>query len=155
MAARGNYYNVDTFADCESWFTIATLPGASDVALASVRVNPATLSGYDVHYTPGTLSLRRSDSGVITVLQTMSLTLAAGDGIGISVIGTTFRAFTRSGTTWTHRLTATDANYASGRLALFASGSTVRLDQFGGGRYGVVPLKSVLVRSLFHQQYYE
>lgn len=132
----GNYYNVAGYTNSEAWVTIATLPGSGGVATIGVRIAPATLSGYDVAYThgaPGTFEIRRFDSFVPTTLASTSLTLAAGDGIGVQMVGSTIRAYTRVSGDWTEQLSATSGTYASGNLSVSCSTTAARLDDYGGG----------------------
>jgi parallel beta-helix repeat protein len=136
---QSRYEGSGPFTDSESYATLAVL---DDWQLVGVRVQQTTAgsglnSGYYAQYGGGTFNITKKVNNVETSLGTMSLTLAAGDKIGIRVIGNTITAYSYQSGTWTLRLTATDSTFTSGYLAMEQgtanSSQTGRLDDFGGG----------------------
>lgn len=123
-------------AEAEAYFTIATLPVAPDVAAAGWVDGSG--NGYDVYYehgAPGIMRIRRSTAYAPTTLGAdISLTLSAGDGIGIRVRRGAIEAYHRSGGTWTLQGSRSDSTYTTARtLAVAGSGTTMRIDDYGGG----------------------
>lgn len=126
----------------EAYVTIPNLPSSGQ----SVGLGwfDASGNGYVmayVHGSPGSIAIQRVASwGGTTLGSAISVTLAAGDQIGLAVSvsgGTaTIDAYTATGGVWTNRGSRTDTTYTSARkAAIMASGGTVAsLDAYGGGQ---------------------
>lgn len=144
---NSNYYNVATYVDAEIYVTVATLMASGE--FLSLGWANTSLQGYDVLYThgaPGNVIIRRLDTGVPTTLATFSsVTLAAGDKLGYRRIGNTFEAWqvpSGSAQAATPLGTTTDPGspYTTARnIGFTANGTTVRLDDFGGGAMKAAP----------------
>lgn len=129
----------------ECYVTISTKPGDNELVLLVARLvqetSLATVDGYCLRFQvlAGTdsLTLQRLDNGVQTSLgAAISQEISAGDSIGLNISGSTLQAYYKaSGGSWGQVGTdRTDTTYsAAGKLALFSSGTTVRIDGFGGG----------------------
>jgi hypothetical protein len=92
-----------------------------------VRCSPVSFNGYDVVAESGALHINRVDGGVVTLIETAAtgLTFAAGDRIGILVIGSFLRAYYNGVAQGTG---VTDATYSAAEtpgINLVASGDTV------------------------------
>lgn len=153
--ASGNaYWDTSVGPDCEAFLTLPTIPGlTSYVALfARLReVGAATFDGYAVVVIGGldwTWSIRRYDNGAGTVLGTNITTpnLAAGDAVGLEIIGDAVRALHRpSAGSWTEVGSRTDATHgAAGFLGVETGDIAMRGDDLGGGT--VVEAVSGLLR---------
>ena len=127
----------------ECYATIATLPGSSEgvsvIARAQQEGSGLTIDGYSVNYfqdTPPVIRVRRIDNGVASNLATFTVTLSAGDKIGIRLIGDQIIGFYDSGSGWAEAARTTDSTYTgSGKLGALITNTTGRLDDFGGGIY--------------------
>lgn len=126
-----------SLTDCEAYITITTLPASGEVA-AMIWVD-ASGNGYGVQYThgaPGTFISGELAGYAFSTLDSESLTLSAGDQIGLNLIisTNTIEGYTATGGTWTLRTTATDSTSTTPRrIGIAATGTTVGMDAFGGG----------------------
>jgi hypothetical protein len=138
-----NYWNATTFGpDVEAYATISRL-GASDTMRVGARVTGGNAhSGYYVSISSaGSWSIIRVDNGssTTTTLTSVQRPVAAGDSVGIRIIGSVVIALHRSGgNDWVQVLsydTASDPiRYTNaGRVAL--EFKTSAFDDFGGGTY--------------------
>ena len=142
-ALEGNgqsaFMNTSHGPDVELWAEVAQVPGSGQYFFLAARITDqaAAWEGYAVIYIVGTgWQLRRYDNGSSSVLgaTVASPTVAVGDSIGFSVVGSTLTAYHKpSGGSWTAVFTRSDATYSgAGKLGLeLVSGS--RIAQLGGG----------------------
>lgn len=142
------YWNAGNVGpDCECYLTIVT-PGLNNEELSLVAriVSEGTsnIDGYLVRLitqSPGNdiVRIRSLTNDVTTGLGADILTedFQAGDGFGISVVGTTITAYRRIGGVWSSIGSRTDATYAgAGKIGVAIQGTTFVLDDFGGGTIG-------------------
>jgi hypothetical protein len=127
-------------ADQEAFATVVTAD-VSDTLEVWVRLTSAggaAPNGYRILFTDNaagsdTLALYRVNGGVFTQLgSTFTGTIASGQKIGIDAVGTTISAYSTTAGVWSTRVTATDAAWSSGSLAIIATAND-SLDDFGGG----------------------
>lgn len=137
MAAGGSdrrqeYYNpLGPLGRSEAYVTIAVV---NDWSLVGVRVtSTGGCSGYYTQYGGGSLYLTKWDSNAESTLDSDTVTLANGDKIGIRAVGPSLTGWVYQSGSWTQRLSAEDAEFATGFLGLQQGLSTGRLDDFGGG----------------------
>lgn len=129
----------------EVYCTISTKPGNNEIVLILARLvqetSLTTVDGYCLRFQvltgTDTLTIQRFDNGVQTSLgASISQEVSAGDAIGLYIAGSTLQAYYKaSGGSWGQAGTdRTDSTHsAAGKIALFSSGTTVRIDEFGGG----------------------
>jgi fibronectin type 3 domain-containing protein len=125
--------------DSESWARIATLPGNGNAVRLYVRLQSPGTSGVDGYMllfsqASGTdqVSLYRLTDGVLTVLQTISQEIAAGDTLLLRARGSILESWRRSGSTWTRLGAVSDSTYAgAGYAGVGLRGKKGRLDDFG------------------------
>src|SRR5688572_6372965 len=126
-----------SLTDCEGYITITQLPASGEVA-AVIWVDGSG-NGYGVRYThgaPGAFISGELAGYAFTALDTESLTLAAGDQIGLNLIisTNTIEGYTATGGVWTLRTTATDStSITARRIGVAVTGTNAGLDSFGGG----------------------
>jgi hypothetical protein len=78
------------------------------------------------------VSLYRLTDGVLTVLQTISQEIAAGDTLLLRARGSILESWRRSGSTWTRLGAVSDSTYAgAGYAGVGLRGKKGRLDDFG------------------------
>jgi hypothetical protein len=144
-ALAWNYWSPSTYgADAEAYATVARL-GASDTIRVGARVTPGTkFSGYYVNVTTtGVWSIARIDNGssIPVTLASVARPLAAGDAIGIRVIGPVVTALQWTGAGgWVQILTydtSSDAIRYTNAGSVALEFKTSALDDFGGGTYVV------------------
>ena len=135
------------FFDAEAYVTWNTLDGAVESQLI-VRVTDSTTNSFT---TIGDLSkngyffaiagngttcyIDRMDASALTTIASTTVSaLAGGDAIGVSAIGSTITGWLKRGAgAWTSVVTANDATYTHGAIALETNSPVVRYDDFGGG----------------------
>ncbi|HLX18825.1 MAG TPA: hypothetical protein VKR23_01625 [Gaiellaceae bacterium] len=137
-----NYWNPSTFGpDSEAYATITNW-GASDVIRIGARVTGVGTTNYSGYFVAisatGVWSILRIDNGGATTLATgPTQPLAAGDQIGIRIVGATITALHYTPTTnWTQVLTyntSTDTTRYTGPGSLAIEFKTSTIDNFGGG----------------------
>lgn len=142
--SRNGYLPGPYGPNVELWCTVSVLPGAGAYVFLAVRAQDvgavSTWDGYGLIYIVGTgWQLRRYLNGTSTTL-TSSATpiLAAGDGMGFSVIQSRLTAYRNpAGAGWIPTgLAITDATYsAPGAIGLELNDTTVRIDNLGGGAF--------------------
>lgn len=146
----GGYWNPSAFGpDCEVFCTVSTLPASGETIRIYLRLTPGSQTGYRLVYThgaPGSVVIQRFTGGSATTLATIAggVTLAAGEKIGLSAVGTVLTAYRYTGGAWTtlgSYDTAGDATKytAAGNIGLVVQNLTVRVDSFGGGTYASAP----------------
>jgi len=140
-------HNVSLFetvhgADCEAYIEIVTKGGTNDLVDVYARGTTlvgASTDGYMVRLNPqgGTdiVGIYRVTHGVETLLgATVGQEFSNGDSLGIECIGSTIKAWRKSGGTWTELVSRTDSTYGAGGYAgLGVFGTTAVVDGFGGG----------------------
>lgn len=136
--------------DSEVYATLTAVPGTGDEAYMHARIqspNTAGMDAYELSVVKGsgtdTISIRRVIDNSPTELATRSQEVAAGDRLGLVVLGTgatvTIQAWYSSGGGAWSQLGAdvSDANAAritaSGRIGIGTAEATARWDDFGGG----------------------
>lgn len=138
-------YNVATYGpNVDGFITISVLPSVTNGASILARLSSAA-NGYMVTYQVGTgILIRRLTGGAPTTLDTTAVpALSAGDKLGIRCRGATIESWYTSGGVWTMAASVTDATYSTANyLAVFLSGTTSRVDDFGGGTmvFPVIPV---------------
>ena len=141
---NSNYWNASNFGpDSECYVTISTKHGTGNAVVCGVRhqqeTSGATIAGYWIYSLTNTgtdqYTLERLDNGVITQLGAdFAQEITAGDSIGIEAVGSTLTAYYHNGSSWSSLGTRTDSTYSgAGKLLLFCSDTSARLDGFGGG----------------------
>jgi hypothetical protein len=136
----GNYWAASQFGpDCEV-FADVEQSSASDTLYLYCRVpvpTSNTLTGYLLRYFNGVVSVSKSVLGAQTQINSNTITLAAGDSIGLSVRGSIETAYWRKSGVWSSGTPVSDsAVTGSGYIAfaVWSSGSLrVEMDNFGGG----------------------
>src|SRR5437899_2007498 len=142
-SASSNWWSDASFgADTEVFITVSTAGAAADyvgITVRTVNENSASLDGYILYVTfPSTWQFFRLDNGAFTQLgANVTQTVASGDAMGLSIVGTTLTAYYKaSGGSWVSLNTRTDSTYtAAGHIGIDekSAGPTTILDDFGGG----------------------
>lgn len=139
-------YRVATFeADVEVFVTVPTLPASGGSVACWARItnpnNASTMQAVLGVYTVGTGWRIFECTGGSNFAQigstTASPAMAAGDKMGIEIIGTQIKLKHFTGGSWNDRVTATTTITGGGNIGLELSDSTVRADDFGGGNLRV------------------
>lgn len=128
--------------DVEAYFKIADWTGGSGSWQLYARFGTAAAqNGYRISHFTGSILLQTVTGGGTSNLASASLTLAAGDSMGISCVGTLITGWTKIGAgAWTAFGSATDATYASGNIGVVAQAAGLNLDEFGGGAIASGPV---------------
>lgn len=137
-ASQGDNIWGTQFTDVEAYFTIADWTGGSGSWQLYARFGTAAAqNGYRVSHFTGTILLQTVTGGGTSNLASASLTLAAGDAMGISCIGSLITGYTKVGAgDWTAFGSATDATYAGpGNIGAVAQAAGLNMDSFGGGAF--------------------
>jgi hypothetical protein len=136
-----DYWNVATYGpDSEVFLDVTTKPGNGNYFAVYLRFDPVGHNGYeaelDVAAGTDTTGIWREDNAVFTQLgASISQEFAAGDALGLEMVGSTLQAYRRSSGVWSALgTTRTDATYAvAGRLAAQFGDTIARGNDFGGG----------------------
>lgn len=151
-AVFGSASSVDTesytaagdLTDCEAWSEFASLPESGTAAGVFVRQDPGTVTGksqYNAQYVPGAgigLFYIDSTGGNNQLGTTFSVTLSAGDSIGIRAQGSTISAYYKHAAgAWTLAVSVTDTNLAHGYMGLVNQSNSGSFGNFGGGVVGL------------------
>lgn len=137
------YVTTGNIGTCEGYITITQLPGSGQVA-AVIWIDGSG-NGYGVRYThgaPGAFISGELAGYVFTALDSESLTLSAGDQIGLNLdlATNTIEGYTATGGVWTLRTSAVDSTYTTPRrIGLAVTETTAGLDTFGGGATAAPP----------------
>jgi hypothetical protein len=139
-AADGGW-NAGTYGpDCEAYATIPTLSSGKNLyiyARLSVLNTASAPDAYRVKYNgTDTVTIEKySHDGYPTQLgASISVTLSAGDKLGISCVGSTITAWRYTSGAWASLGARTDSTYSSaGYIGIEITDTTYRLDDFGGG----------------------
>ena len=121
--------------------TVPTLPGGSNFMQVAARVSTlssAGLSCYFLRVTPSTgkWELRKKLNGAAsTAIKSFTVPFAAGDSLGLQVIGSTLTAYRKPGAgAWTSVGSVTDtAIPGAGYVSYTLGDTTIRGGAFGGG----------------------
>lgn len=143
----GSYYNQLFGPDVEAYFTLSTLPADTERINFMARVqNPgaAGINGYMVTLIASgvgndTVRIRKTTAGSNSTLgaDITSEDFAAGDGLGIQVIGSTIKAWRRSSGVWRELGSRTDTSFTTaGYIGFEGDGTTTVIEDFGGGHAG-------------------
>ena len=142
-ASGGSYRTGLSSADLEAYLDVITLPTAGNGAIVRLRIqnpgNTTTATCYIWVYIVGTGFQWYKMTAGHTYTQIGATftphTLAAGEQLGASVIGTTISGYYGVGGAWTLVDSRTDASISgAGTIGLGADESvTTVLDNFGGG----------------------
>ncbi len=153
-----SYWNAAFFGpDCEVYFTLTSAWAVSDRVVLYFRSTTNVVSGYraDFRNLAGDhlVFVGRMDSNVLTALGGSidpADTFAAGDSFGVSMIGDTITVYRKPAAgAWTSLGTRTDSTYAgAGRIAVSITGTTVTVDDFGGGSIPGAPGVASSARSM-------
>lgn len=144
------YWNALTpGADQESYIDVPTKWGSIETPSEGVAVEcrmanyaQSTWRGYEVMVLSvtgtgnDTWHVNRIDDHVATQLgATVTREYADGDSVGIEAIGTTIKAYHKSGGTWTEVASRTDSTYNDGGIGFYAGRDATnwQYDNFGGG----------------------
>ena len=125
--------------DCESWATIATLPGNGNAVRLYVRLQTpgsSAVDGYMLLFNQlsGTdqVVLVRITNGALTALSTVNREIAAGSRLLLRANGTALESWVQQGSVWTRLSRVTDSTYGgAGYVGVGIRGKTGRLDDFG------------------------
>lgn len=136
-------WNVSTFGgDSEVYCDVPTLPASGDWIGLFLRMGTgATGDGYvlEVYNDGGSpdLYIFRIDNTAYTQLgAAVTNGVAAGDALMLRAVGSTITAHRRQSGVWSTSMTRTDSTYsAAGFIGVYGTGTTFRLDDFGGGTY--------------------
>ena len=135
-------WRTQTFtANQEAFMTVPTLPGGSNFMQVAARVSTlstSNLSCYFLRVTPSTgkWELRRKLNGAAsTAIKSFTLPFAAGDSLGLQVIGSTLTAYRKPGAgAWTPVGSVADtAIPGAGYVSYTLGDTTIRGGAFGGG----------------------
>lgn len=136
-----SYWSSTTFGpDSEVYVTFSILTLLSDLAYLDLRIANPNSAGLDCYEwvwdaTAATGRLYRVDDTVNTLLgATFSITLAAGNRVGLEMIGSNLAFYDDNGGSWTQRATRSDSTYtAAGFISMGLQGAVGRYDNFSGG----------------------
>lgn len=136
---NSSWWNVSTFGpDCEAYVTTSGTPNLGGVMIRLQAPGTAGVDGYYGQFWVGgsQILIKRIDNGAETVLLTVnSITVGAGDAIGLSAIGSSIELWWNdSGGGWVSKGSVTDATYgSSGNIGIVSSDNVGGVDDFGGG----------------------
>ena len=130
--------------NCEVYIDIPTIGATDDVIglyLRMTTLNLETCDGYGVNLSiasgTDTLAIYRVDNGAHTQLgATINNNFANGDSLGLEVIGSTIKAYKKTGGAWSDISSGgrSDSTYGSaGYFYMLTTNTTYRLDNFSGG----------------------
>lgn len=141
--AQNNYasWNTQYGPDCECYITCVEDPGGGGTSLwlrmDSQDVDRDVWDGYRVWVDGGasTAQISRIDNGAATALGTAATyNIAAGDRIGLEIIGSTITVYKDTGGGWASVTSETDATYSNiGYTAIGLFSNNIDWDDFGAG----------------------
>lgn len=134
----GQAWNTSFAQPVEMYVDLPAVQGtAGDQIVLAWLASPTSFStnGYKLIFTTTTWTIYRDDSGTLTSRASGSLTVAAGDSIGLTIKGSVLTAWWKpSGSGWRILGTATDPTYTgSGYCGLETNDASVLFDNFGAG----------------------
>lgn len=138
------YFNPSTYGpDSETHLLIAVVPTVDGVVIQGRIQNIDAVGDWDSYNvyiltsaTPDSWRIKRMDSGVGTQLGAgVDQNLAAGDSIGLEIIGGTIKAYHKTAGSWSEKISRADATYGNGGYLAFygEDDTTFRYDDFSGG----------------------
>lgn len=139
--ASGNY-SWQTFfeADQEAWATIVAADASDEFGFRLRDHNQDLGDCYEGAIAgDGTVRLGRRDGGAFTLLDSTSVTFTPGDGFGVSMVGTTLKAWHRTSGTWAEVLSVVDSTHSTGgylSIGFFSDADVLQWDDFGGDDFG-------------------
>lgn len=137
--------NADYGPDVEAFVTITAFSAIDSLIYVFnrlVNIGSGTIDGYYARFDTasgaenGRIFRLDNDAGTQLGATDTSITLAAGDKMGIESIGSTIGFYHNTGGTWTQIFTRSDATYgAAGKIghAIFDALDATTTDDFGGG----------------------
>jgi hypothetical protein len=132
--------------DCEIYATLSNFTNWIDLY---ARFNSAFSNGYGLTiWDVNILRVNKITGGTPTQIGsdiTLPANLAAGDSLGMEIIGNDIKVYTKQGGgAWTLRGTVTDSTYTgAGYLGININGTSQQIDDFGGGTVAAAILKTV------------
>lgn len=136
----GTAYGPTTTPGIEVYATLTVKPPNGSEASLYILTNTTQFDGYSItiNATSGTdaIYITRCDDSVDTILSTTNVEFAAGDQIGLEIIGSSIKAYRKPAAgSWAQvGSTVTNSTYSgNGYPALYISDTTTRLDDIGGG----------------------
>jgi hypothetical protein len=137
--------------DTEVYIDVVDVGDYFGVFARLVDGGTASYDGYSASWNGTNIRGIRWDNGAATqVGATGTATKDVGDALGLECIGSAIKVYTREGGTWTQQVSATDSTYtAAGPIGfdMFISGSTIGLDNLGGGTIAAAGATSLPHRS--------
>lgn len=127
--------------DSEAFVTLATTGANGQEIGLHVRdsASGSSRNNYQVNivWNTGAYILYRCTGTTFTNLKSGTRTLAAGDGLGLQMIGTRLALWHKPGAgAWTEVDSVTNGDHTvAGSIGLEVFGNTARLDDFGGGTF--------------------
>ena len=135
---KNNIWNI-SYIDTEIYVTILDNAHGDNEMAIGARFN-SDVGGYFLYWKNNggnqTIGIWRYDNSVPTQIGTnISVNLASGNKIGLSVIGTTLKAYIYQNGIWSNVATETDTTHSSGFLWLYGrlDNTILAYDDFGGG----------------------
>jgi hypothetical protein len=128
--------------DCEAFVTLPVVPAGQVLRLGARVISPGTLnySGYFVHvHSDGVWTVRRVTNGAapVTLATGPTLALAAGDSVGIRIVGTVVSAWYKAAAgAWQQMMSydvSADATKHLGAGAAALEFQTQEMDNFAAG----------------------
>lgn len=157
----GGWWNAAQFGpDVEAFVSVASKSEENDQIGLAIRVqspgNAGTWDGYVINWDSKLAATDEISVWVITngsgtqLGATIMQEMAAGDKLGVEMIGNSLKVYRYNGGTWTLLATRTDSTYTgAGFIGLNlrnanATGGNMRADDFGGGTVVTLTLDSCL-----------
>jgi hypothetical protein len=152
---QDSYWNPSTFGPaCEvhcKITTVDTVDGQGITLFARfVNIGSGTSDGYGLGVEGDGTNMARwviqrytNGAWEANLGAPVTQTVAAGDSVGLESVGSTLNAYHKPAAgSWTLLFSRTDATYAAaGNVGLSMAGTTVRVDDFGGGTL-IVPISA-------------
>lgn len=141
------FWSAATFRnDCEAYVKCVTANPEVELWARGTNLGGSLPQGYVVYFNPGSsqVSIQKYGPGGAAYYVTLGaaisgVTVAAGDQIGISVVGTTISAWQKVGAgAWTLLGSRTDTSFTTGgQVGMIVFDSAPIFDDFGGGSANV------------------
>ena len=157
VVTYSNFYNTSYGADSECWVTMITAIASNGLDLYARITATGTVTAYNLSVTTaGLFQLGKYITGTGTNLgSSATQAVAAGDSIGLEVIGSTLKGYYKAAAGgWTQLVSATDsAITTAGNIGFDMSGSSPNegFDLFAGGTVvasTALPQPSRVVRTI-------
>jgi hypothetical protein len=156
------YWNATSFsADQEAYVTVTTPPANDAANVVSVYCRLANQNTSAPSYYAATLrklsgtdtvTIERVVSGTIVAIGSAITTeFAAGDGLGITCVGSVIASWKRSGGNWILLDARNDGTITAGGYIGIESRQVARLDDFGGGNYVPKVFPTSPIRDTFNR----